>query len=110
MGETGGDSSPPASERLARMEAELSKLASGVQVLAANAPIERHSLPVRAAVGGYRFTKNATAILGVLACLAELLSDNYGPFRAIWRALVVRDADAVIAVPMRPAPLIPLDP
>jgi hypothetical protein len=88
------------------MEAELHQLASGLAILAAK-PAEaeaaqpRLSLPVRAAVGGWRLSKNGAAILGVLSLLAELLSANNGPFRAIWTALFEREQ---VAAPMQHTP------
>jgi hypothetical protein len=88
----GEDSSSPATDRLARMEAELATLARGVELLVAKPAEEppRLSLPVRAAVGGWKLSKNGVAILGVLSLLAELVSAHNGPFRAIWLALFER--------------------
>jgi hypothetical protein len=95
MGPTDGESSSPATDRLARMEAELHQLAAGVAIIAAKpagaaAELRPQSLPVRAAVGGWKLSKNGVAILGVLSLLAELISQHNGPFRAIWQAFFER--------------------
>jgi hypothetical protein len=104
MGETDGETSSPATDRLARMERELAQLSNGVAILAASAPAaQRQSLPVRAAVGGWRLSKNGVAILGVLSLLAEMLSQHNGPFRAIWEALFERSETAVAPI-QRTAP------
>lgn len=51
----------------------------------------RQSLPVRAAVagakGGYRLTKGAAAVLGLLAAIAEVVAPDHAVLRAIFRAL-----------------------
>lgn len=109
MSNAGDDSSSPATDRLARMEQELAQLAQGVRVLTAAPTEARQSLPVRAAVGGYRLSKKASAIIGLLACLAEVFSQGNGPFRAIFNALFER-APAPQIVKPSDATLKPLDP
>lgn len=83
---------PDADERARRLEADVAALAR-VQVLAGATmpPPATPSLPVRAATGSYKLTKQAMQVIGLLATLAELLGGNdYGPIRAIARWIFER--------------------
>ncbi len=86
-------------ERDEQIGTELARLRSAVAALARvqitsvrPAPPEpRHSLPVRAAVagarGGYRLTKGAAAVLGLIVALAQALAPDHAVLRSILKAL-----------------------
>jgi hypothetical protein len=89
-------------ERDEQIGTELARLRSAVAAMARvqitsvrPAPSEpRHSLPVRAAMagarGGYKLTKGAAAVLGLVVTLAEVLAPDHAVLRAILRALIER--------------------
>lgn len=87
-----GPLTPPRSavardERQRRLEADVAALAR-VQILAGATipPPASPSIPVQAAKGTYRLTKQAMQVIGLLATLAEVFGGNdYGPLRAIAR-------------------------